>query len=91
MSSWPAILDTYGREARLPPPRRPTPETPAIVRCDGAAPPVSTEPAPVSGWRRAFQVADAMLGVIFAVAVIALLAFGCIWLLGLPFGRRGDR
>jgi hypothetical protein len=32
-----------------------------------------------------------MLGVIFAVAVIALLAFGFVWLLGLLLGRRGDR
>jgi hypothetical protein len=49
------------------------------------------EPPFFRGCRRAFQVADAMLGVIFAVAVIAVLAFGCVWLLGLLFGRRDGR
>ena len=85
------ILDQYGREARLPSPRRPAQDEPTIAPYIDSVPSPPPEPAPVSGWRRAFQVADAMLGVIFAVAVIALVAFGCVWLLGLLFGRRGDR
>jgi hypothetical protein len=86
-----SILDAHGREAQLPSSRQLAPRMPAVLPVGRSAPPAPIESAFASGCRRAFQVVDAMLGVIFAVAVIALLAFGCVWLLGLLFGRRGDR
>lgn len=72
-------------------PRQRTLRMPAVLPVGRAAPPAPIEPAFASGCRRALQVADAILGVIFAVAAVALLAFGSVWLLGLLFGRRGDR
>jgi hypothetical protein len=91
MRQAPTILDAHGREAQLPPSRQLAPRMPAVAPVGRAPPPASAGPAFASGWRRALQVVDAMLGVICAVAVIALLAFGFVWLLGLLFGRRGDR
>ena len=85
------ILDANGREIQPAHRCRLAVRNTAIATAGEAPTPAPAESAQVSGCRRAFQVVDAMLGVIFAVAVIALLAFGCVWLLGLLFGRRGDR
>jgi hypothetical protein len=91
MSQPPTMFDAHGREAQLPPSRQLAPRMPAVAPVGRAAPPASAGPAIASGCRRALQVVDGMLGVICALIVIALLAFGFVWLLGLLLGRRGDR
>ena len=91
MRQAPTILDASGREMQPALPRPSMRWEPAAAPA-GEAPTAAPAESPfASGCRRALQVVDAMLGVIFAVAVIALLAFGSVWLLGLLLGRRDGR
>lgn len=90
MRQTPTILDAFGREARLIPPRPPAPRVPSIAPSAGPVSPAPAQSPSASGWRRALQMVDTVLMVIAALIAVVLVFVGLVWLVGALFGPRDD-